>query len=105
MGTPSVSRVIAATRPILELSGALVRALAALLPVQRGYRLNADDVLRRDVINGLMCHGRIDFAGVEAGHAIRFTEYFAHALSQLDEQVADGLLHVEDDGVQLLPQG
>ena len=31
--------VIAATRPILELSGALVRALAALLPVQRGMAM------------------------------------------------------------------
>lgn len=93
------------SQSVKELSQYYARIDAGLLPVQRGYRLNADDVLRWDVINGLMCHGRIDFAGVEAGHAIRFTEYFAQALSQLDEQVADGLLHVEDDGVQLLPQG
>lgn len=31
--------VIAATRPILELSGAVVRALAAMLPVQRGMAM------------------------------------------------------------------
>ncbi|WP_262381123.1 MULTISPECIES: oxygen-independent coproporphyrinogen III oxidase [unclassified Pseudomonas] len=93
------------SQSVKELSQYYARIDAGLLPVQRGYRLNADDVLRRDVINGLMCHGRIDFAGVEAGHAIRFTEYFAHALSRLDEQVADGLLHIEDDAVQLLPQG
>ena len=31
--------VIAATRPILEMAGALVRALAALLPVQRGMAM------------------------------------------------------------------
>ncbi|MDD1979757.1 MULTISPECIES: oxygen-independent coproporphyrinogen III oxidase [Pseudomonas] len=76
-----------------------------LLPVQRGYRLNADDQLRRDVINALMCHGRIDFGAFEAAHGICFTDYFADALGQLAEQVDDQLLVLDQDALQLLPQG
>ncbi|QBF26468.1 oxygen-independent coproporphyrinogen III oxidase [Pseudomonas tructae] len=76
-----------------------------LLPIQRGYRLNADDVLRREVINQLMCHGRVDFAQLEAAHGIRFNDYFADALGQLAEQVDDQLLTLGQDALQLLPQG
>jgi oxygen-independent coproporphyrinogen-3 oxidase len=76
-----------------------------MLPVQRGYRLNPDDVLRREVINGLMCDGRVDFPQIEATHGVRFNDYFAEALLQLDEQVADGLLLIQADALQLLPKG
>ncbi|UVL59499.1 oxygen-independent coproporphyrinogen III oxidase [Pseudomonas sp. B21-032] len=76
-----------------------------LLPIQRGYRLNADDLLRREVINQLMCHGRIDFDRVEAAHGIRFNDYFAEALEQLAEQVDDDLLMLQGDALVLLPQG
>ncbi len=62
-----------------------------MLPVQRGYHLNLDDLLRREVINELMCHGRIDFSTFEAAHGIRFNDYFAEALEQLAEQVDDRL--------------
>ncbi|MBF4207324.1 oxygen-independent coproporphyrinogen III oxidase [Pseudomonas donghuensis] len=76
-----------------------------LLPIQRGYRLNADDLLRREVINQLMCHGRVDFATFEAAHGIRFNDYFAEALEQLAEQVDDQLLALDRHALQLLPQG
>ncbi|MNL45288.1 Oxygen-independent coproporphyrinogen-III oxidase [compost metagenome] len=73
--------------------------------MHRGYRLNADDLLRREVIGDLMCHGRIDFGKFERRHGICFTEYFAEALAQLDEHVRDGLLLVHRDELLLLPQG
>jgi oxygen-independent coproporphyrinogen-3 oxidase len=76
-----------------------------LLPVHRGYRLNADDLLRREVISDLMCHGRIAFSPYEARHGICFTEYFAEALAQLGEHVRDGLLQIHHDELVLLPQG
>ncbi|MGY6565857.1 MAG: oxygen-independent coproporphyrinogen III oxidase [Halomonadaceae bacterium] len=75
------------------------------LPVMRGYRLNDDDRLRRDVINALMCHGRIDFANIEARHDIVFRDYFAEALDQLEEMQADGLLAINDDAIEVLPAG
>ena len=75
------------------------------LPLHRGYQLNADDRLRRDVINTLMCHNRIDIATIEQQHGINFNEYFADALVQLQEQVADGLLTINDEAIVLLDQG
>ncbi|SHE34325.1 oxygen-independent coproporphyrinogen-3 oxidase [Modicisalibacter ilicicola DSM 19980] len=75
------------------------------LPIQRGYRLNDDDQLRRDVIHQLMCHGRVDFADIEAAHDIRFRDYFADALASLDELVADRLISLEKDALVLHSQG
>nr|MBP8237917.1 oxygen-independent coproporphyrinogen III oxidase [Pseudomonas sp.] len=93
------------SQSVKELSQYYARLDQGLLPVHRGYRLNADDQLRRDVISDLMCHGRIDFASIEARHHIRFKEYFAEALGKLDEHVADRLLEIRDDALVLLPQG
>ncbi|MEQ6887286.1 oxygen-independent coproporphyrinogen III oxidase [Halomonas sp. CS7] len=81
------------------------RLEAGRLPVMRGYRLNADDVLRRDVINALMCHGRIDFAEIEAAHDIVFRDTFAEALEELEEMVDDGLLAISDAAIEVLPAG
>ncbi|PWV76739.1 oxygen-independent coproporphyrinogen III oxidase [Halomonas sp. A11-A] len=75
------------------------------LPVFRGYRLNADDRLRRDVINALMCHNRIDFATIEAAHGIVFRDYFADALAQLQEMADDGLLAIREGEIEVLPAG
>ncbi|KAA0010294.1 oxygen-independent coproporphyrinogen III oxidase [Billgrantia pellis] len=75
------------------------------LPVMRGYRLNDDDRLRRDVINALMCHGRIDMGNVEARHDIVFRDYFADALGELEEMQADGLLTLHDGAIEVLPAG
>ena len=47
----------------------------------------------------------MEFGQIDSAHGIRFTEYFADALSQLQEQVRDGLLEIHDDVLVLLPQG
>ena len=93
------------SQSVKELSQYYARIDQGLLPVHRGYRLSADDLLRREVISDLMCHGRIDFAKFEAGHGICFTEYFADSLARLDEQVRDGLLQIHSDELVLLPPG
>ena len=56
---------------------------AQALPVLRGVELDADDLLRRDVIQKLMCDFDLDFAAIDAKHGIRFTEYFAPDLAAL----------------------
>ncbi|APE30755.1 oxygen-independent coproporphyrinogen III oxidase [Halomonas aestuarii] len=81
------------------------RLEAGRLPVMRGYRLNADDRLRRDVINALMCHGRIDVAEIEAAHGIDFRETFADALEELEEMADDGLLAISDTAIEVRPAG
>lgn len=79
------------------------RLEAGRLPVVRGYRLNADDLLRRDVIHTLMCHGRIDVAEIEAAHGINFYYTFASALAELAEMAGDGLVDIGDRHITVRP--
>ena len=78
---------------------------AGHLPVRRGYRMDADDVLRRAVIQELMCHFALDFAAISRDHAIDFKAYFAEALALLKPLAQAGLVEIRDDGLTVLPKG
>lgn len=73
--------------------------------VFRGVGLTADDVLRRAVINQLICHFALDVAGFETRFAIDFWQYFAAEWRELEAMQADGLLRLEQQGLQVLPAG
>jgi oxygen-independent coproporphyrinogen-3 oxidase len=83
------------------------RALeAGRFPVERGYVLDEDDLVRRHVITEIMCNGRVDGAGVERRFGVRFAEYFARELAELDGAPReDGLVRVSGGVVQLTPTG
>ena len=78
---------------------------AGRLPVFRGFELNQDDVLRRQVINELICHFKLDFGAIERAFGIRFADYFATELQGLREMEADGLLMLDDKGIRVQPAG
>ncbi|HEY1460482.1 MAG TPA: oxygen-independent coproporphyrinogen III oxidase [Casimicrobiaceae bacterium] len=65
---------------------------AKALPVMRGVALDADDVLRRDVIQRLMCDFRLDTAAIGAEHGVDFGRYFATELAALAPMREDGLV-------------
>lgn len=67
---------------------------AGVLPTMRGLALTADDVLRREVIQQLMCHFQLDFSAVEAAHGIRFDEYFATELAALRAHAEDAIVAI-----------
>lgn len=75
------------------------------MPVWRGMPLDRDDVLRAEVIQELMCHGRLDYARIGRRHDIVFTDYFADALSRLAPLADDGLLTFTRVGFQATPKG
>ena len=87
------------------------------LPVFRGIELDADDRLRRSVIQFLMCHFELDFAAVEAkaqgefersdGSRVfgRFEDYFATELLALEEMIEAGLLTIGNRRLVVLPKG
>jgi oxygen-independent coproporphyrinogen-3 oxidase len=81
------------------------RVDAAELPVMRGVTLTADDVLRRGVIQRLMCDFALDYAAIEAAHGIGFTGYFAQELAALSPLADDGLVALGRDGLQVTPRG
>jgi oxygen-independent coproporphyrinogen-3 oxidase len=75
------------------------------LPVVRGYTLTADDELRRDVIMGLMCQGRVTFDAVEKDHDIHMPEYFAAELESLRGMADSGLVALEDGAIRVTAPG
>jgi oxygen-independent coproporphyrinogen-3 oxidase len=75
------------------------------LATARGLVLSADDVLRRDVILGLMCRFRLDKAAVEARHGIDFDATFAEELEELRPMAADGLVELYPDRIEVTPAG
>ena len=78
---------------------------AGHLPVRRGYRMDDDDVLRRAVIQELMCHFSLDFASISSTWAIDFTTYFADALEQLQPLAEAGLLSMDTARITVMPKG
>jgi protoporphyrinogen/coproporphyrinogen III oxidase len=58
---------------------------AGKLPIERGYRLDDDDLVRQYVIRQLMCNFHVDKRDVEQRFGIDFDAYFASSLADLDE--------------------
>ncbi|GAB3054418.1 oxygen-independent coproporphyrinogen III oxidase [Stenotrophomonas tumulicola] len=78
---------------------------AGRLPVWRGVELDADDVLRAEIIQQLMCHGEVDAGAACDRRGIAFESYFADALSQLALLQADGLAEVHGALVRVTSKG
>jgi oxygen-independent coproporphyrinogen-3 oxidase len=57
-----------------------------------GYRMTADDRIRKHVIMRLMCDLDLDKRSVEKKFGIVFDEYFAHEMPGLEQFVGDGLV-------------
>jgi oxygen-independent coproporphyrinogen-3 oxidase len=85
-----------------EYYGALDRGV---LPLHRGYTMTRDDIIRRDVIQQIMCHGVLDFDATATRHGIEFHRYFASELAALEPMVADGLAEFAAPGLRVLPAG
>ena len=75
------------------------------LAVDRGIRLDDDDLLRRAVIQVLMCQFEIDFRTIEQAYRIDFRKYFAAELKSLAAMQDDGLLQVDADRIVVRPRG
>lgn len=75
------------------------------LPVMRGLELTADDLLRRSIIQALMCHFELSLESIEIAHLIDFKSYFAAELADLKEMEQAGLLRIGDRWISVLPAG
>jgi oxygen-independent coproporphyrinogen-3 oxidase len=75
------------------------------IATMRGYRLSADDLLRRAVIGRLLCHTAIPKHEVEREFSILFDEYFAPELTQLEKSRDEGLVTLDRDEIRVTPLG
>jgi oxygen-independent coproporphyrinogen-3 oxidase len=78
---------------------------SGILPVMRGLELTADDLLRRSIIQALMCHFELSLESIEIAHLIDFKSYFAPELAELKPMEEAGLLQIEDRWISVLPKG
>ncbi|MFJ2685607.1 oxygen-independent coproporphyrinogen III oxidase [Pseudomonas sp. NPDC087342] len=78
---------------------------SAQLATNRGLLCNADDRLRRAVIQQLICHFSLEFAGIEQAFNIDFRGYFAELWPQLQAMAKDGLIELDSERITVLPAG
>ncbi|SFC15702.1 oxygen-independent coproporphyrinogen-3 oxidase [Marinospirillum celere] len=71
----------------------------------RGLKLSQDDLLRRAVINQLICHFEIDGDAFAQEHGIQFGSYFANELEALAQHEKDGLLQRKGNHLIVNPAG
>ncbi|MBE0472729.1 oxygen-independent coproporphyrinogen III oxidase [Rhodoferax sp.] len=74
-------------------------------PVVKGLALSKDDLLRRSVIMALMCQGRLAYESIESAYLIKFKDYFAKEMEVLKSQVEEGLVELDDSGIQVTTKG
>ena len=75
------------------------------LPVARGLALSVDDLLRRDVIQKLMCDFALDLRDLAARWDVDVGARFAPELARLADLARDGLLTVTRDRIDVTPKG
>ena len=75
------------------------------IATMRGYRLSADDRIRRAVIGRLLCHTVIPKNEIEREFSISFDEYFGAELQRLEEPRDEGLVALDAGTIRVTPLG
>lgn len=75
------------------------------LPIAQGIELTPDDLVRRRVIQTLMCQFELSKETVEIAYLIDFDRYFAPELVELETFQEQGLLTIEDGWISVTPKG
>ena len=78
---------------------------AGHLPIMRGYQLNQDDILRRNIIQDLMCRFSLDYRIYESVFGIPFSRYFAVELEDMKQLETLGLVRLKPHGLTVTPKG
>lgn len=78
---------------------------AGTLPILRGISLSPDDLIRREIIQQLMCQFQLDWRELERQFAIDSLSYFAIELLELAELAALGLLKLTPEHLVVTAKG
>lgn len=106
LGVSAISKVgsvmVQNTRDLKEYEDALSRQHLALF---RGHSCSRDDLIRYSVIMALLCQGSVRFADFSQSHWIDFNLYFADELSRLHAFIDQGLLELNEEGIEVTRLG
>lgn len=75
------------------------------IALHKGLMLTKDDCIRRDVIKGLICNFKLNYAQLEKQYGIKFNDYFAEDLALLEPLAKDGLLAINEQNIVVSPRG
>ncbi|MGA9333785.1 MAG: oxygen-independent coproporphyrinogen III oxidase [Rudaea sp.] len=106
LGVSAISRIgDSYSQNVRELPGYCAALDKGSLPVARGVALNEDDLIRRELIGDLMCHGRLDIDAFAQRHRLDFPVYFADSLAQLATLQDDGLVELSREKIMVTSRG
>lgn len=71
----------------------------------RGLTLTPEEGIRRDLIQRLMCSGKIDMDGFGAEHGINFERYFERDMGRLKPYLKRGLIERQGHNLQVTEPG
>ena len=75
------------------------------LPIEKGFALSSDDVLRRQIIMTLMCSAPVEIELINREHGIDFNVYFARELALLKPYEIAGLITIDRAAIRVTAKG
>jgi oxygen-independent coproporphyrinogen III oxidase len=75
------------------------------LPIARGFLLDRDDEIRRELLLELFCNFHVDLDALGARFGIDAAAYFKEDLGRLDAMAADGLVTWNPQSIEVTGQG
>lgn len=75
------------------------------LPICRGCYTDQEDAMRREIIQQLVCHFRLDMKAIETRWNIDFMAFFAKELESLETMANDKLVKRNKASIQVLDAG
>ncbi len=106
MGVSAISKVCDSfSQNVRDLEAYYRMIDAGRLPIDRGFEVTPDDLLRRDIIMHIMCNFFLDIPAVEKKWRISFPEKFRAEIAGLRQMQTDGLLKLDEKALEVLPAG
>lgn len=78
---------------------------SGIIPIERGVELNETDILRKEVIMGVMNNLKLDAESINKKFGIDFFSYFKDEISELREYEKIGVLNIDKNGLYTTPTG
>jgi len=107
LGSGSLSRLTSDyyAQNIYDLEDYERSVMRGAFPVARGYRLSADDKIRREVIHSLRCYLSVNMRDIETTYGVDFALYFGNELDRLKPCQAEGLVEISNGHLTITDVG
>ena len=77
----------------------------AKFPIFRGYKLNKDEEIRREVMHNLICYSFVNFAEFKKKYNLDFKDYFKEEINSLQGFIDDNLVEISKESINFTPTG